>query len=194
MKRMKRMKRGIAVLTLAVTLALATTGCSSGTAPVLTVAGKEVTLGETGASVFPLTEFDMEIPGGGVPVEEMPGKSWMSTFMSLRGDGGSYAYLYVYNPGRDSVWVTSATIYKLSFHMYSEEESYWAQDNVLINGIDFYGMDAEAVKEKMSEYKIASDDSTYLSYKDGKYSYRFTFDESGIVEEIEVEMSIDKSY
>ncbi len=46
----------------------------------------------------------------------------------------------------------------------------------------------------MSEYKIASDDSTYLSYKDGKYSYRFTFDESGIVEEIEVEMSIDKSY
>lgn len=78
--------------------------------------------------------------------------------------------------------------------MYSEEESYWAQDNVLINGIDFYGMDAEAVKEKMSEYKIASDDSTYLSYKDGKYSYRFTFDESGIVEEIEVEMSIDKSY
>jgi hypothetical protein len=194
---MKRMKKRLAGLILAAAMALNLSACSSGgTAPVLTVAGKEVTLGETGGSVFPLTEFEMAIPGEGTPIDKMPGNSWLSTFMTLKKDGSSYAYLYVYNPGRDEVMVPSATIYKLTFRMHSEEEdaSYWAEDNVLVNGVNYFGMDAEAVKGAMAEYKLLSEESDHLSYRDGKYLYRFDFGESGIVEEVEVEMEIDKSY
>ena len=194
---MKKMKQRLAGLLLAAMMAVSLSACSSGgTAPVLTVAGKEVTLGDTGASVFPLTEFEMEIPGEGIPLDKMPGKSWLSTFMTLKKDSSFYAYLYVYNPGRDEVLATSATIYKISFHMHSEDEeaSYWAEDNVLINGVNYFGMDAEAIKETMTEYKALSEESDYLAYRDGKYVYSFNLDESGIVEEIEVEMDIDKSY
>ncbi len=126
----------------------------------------------------------------------MPGKSWLSTFMTLKKDGSSYAYLYVYNPGRDEVFVTSATIYKLSFSMHAEdtESSYWAEDNVLVNGVNYFGMNADDVKETMTEFKALSEDSDYLSYQDGKYTYRFDLDDNGIVEEVEVEMDIDKDY
>ena len=195
---MKNMKRRLAGVILAAVLALNLSACSSGggTAPVLTVAGQEVTLGETGAGVFSLTEFEMAIPSEGTPIGKMPGKSWLSTFMTLKKDGSSYAYLYVYNPGRDEVFVTSATIYKLSFSMHAEdtESSYWAEDNVLVNGVNYFGMDADGVKETMTEFKALSEDSDYLSYQDGKYTYRFDLDDSGIVEEVEVEMDIDKGY
>lgn len=194
---MKRMKKRVAGLILAAAMALSLCACSSGgTAPVLTVAGKEVTLGDTGGGVFPLTEFEMAVPGEGVPMDKMPGNSWLSTFLTLKKDGSSYAYLYVYNPGRDEVWVTSATIYKISFNMHSEEEeaSYWAEDNALVNGVNYFGMDAEAVKETMAEYKALSEEGDYLSYRDGKYVYRFEFGQNGVVEKVEVEMDIDKSY
>ena len=195
---MKHMKKRFAGIILAAALVMSLSACSSGggTAPVLTVAGKEVTLGETGAGVFSLTEFEMAIPGEGTPIGMMPGKSWLSTFMTLRKDGSSYAYLYVYNPGRDDVAVTSATIYKVTFSMHGDdtESSYWAEDNVLVNGTDYFGMDAEGIKETMSEFKALTEDSDYLSYKDGKYTYRFDLDESGVVEEVEVEMDIDKDY
>ena len=116
--------------------------------------------------------------------------------MTLKKDDSSYAYLYVYNPGRDEVMVTSATIYKLSFSMHSEESeaSYWAEDNALVNGVNYFGMNADGIKETMAEFKVLSEDSNYLSYKDGKYTYRFELDESGIVNKVEVEMDIDKSY
>lgn len=192
---MKRMKRNIAGILLAVTLALTVTACSSGgTAPVLTIAGKEVTLGETKGSVFPLTEFEMTLPGGGVLLEEMPAKSWLSGFMVLKKEDTQYAYVYVYNPERDSVPAASATICEITFHMHSEEAAYWAEDNVLVNGIDFSGMDVEAVKEAMSDYKLSTDENNYLFYKDGKYIYHFTFDGDGIVDEVDVQMTIDKSY
>lgn len=66
---MKNMKRRLAGVILAAVLALNLSACSSGggTAPVLTVAGQEVTLGETGAGVFSLTEFEMAIQGKGLP-------------------------------------------------------------------------------------------------------------------------------
>lgn len=194
---MKQNRKKFAGIILAAAMAMALSGCSSkGTAPVLTVDGKEVTLGETKGSVFPLTEFAMEIPGQGTPMGMMPGKSWLSTFMTLKKDGKSYAYLYVYNPDRSEVLVTSATIYKVTFSMHSEETeaSFWAEDNILVNGVDYSGMDAEAVKDTMAEYKALSEESEYLSYRDGKYLYRFDLDENGIVEEVEVEMEIDKSY
>ena len=193
------MKQRAAGLLLAAMAAFSLSACSSdsgGTAPVLTVAGQEVTLGETGANAFPLTEFEIAVPGEGVPVDKMPGKSWLSTFLTLKKDSSSYAYLYVYNPGKDEVFVTSATIYKISFQMHSEDEeaSYWAEDNVLVNGVNYFGMDAGAVKETMTEYKALSEESDYLSYRDGKYVYSFHLDESGIVEKIDVEMDIDKNY
>ena len=46
----------------------------------------------------------------------------------------------------------------------------------------------------MTQFKALSEDDDYLSYKDGKYTYRFDLDDNGIVEEVEVEMKIDKSY
>lgn len=195
---MKRMKsRFIGIFLAAVVLVLTMSACSSGgTAPVLTVAGKEVTLGETSGSVFSLTEFEMTIPGQGTPIDKMPGKSWLSTFLVLKKDSKNYGYLYLYNPGREEVMVTSATIYKVSFSMHGDdtEASYWAEDNVLVNGTDYSGMDAEGVKATMSEFKALSEDGSYLSYKDGKYTYRFELDESGTVKKVEVEMDIEKSY
>ncbi|MCI9282560.1 MAG: hypothetical protein HFG56_04640 [Lachnospiraceae bacterium] len=195
---MRQMKKGLTRLILATMMTLSLCACSSGggTAPILTVAGKEVILGDTGANVFPLTEFEMTIPGEGLPIGKMPGKSWLSTFMSLKKDGSSYAYLYVYNPGREEEVVTFATIYKLSFTMHTEdsESSHWAEDNVLVNGVNYFGMDANGVKETMTQFKALSEDDDYLSYKDGKYTYRFDLDDNGIVEEVEVEMKIDKSY
>ncbi len=194
---MKRMKSRLVGLLLAAATVLTMSACSGGgTAPVLTVAGKEVTLGETGAGVFPLTEFEMAIPGQGTPMDMMPGKSWLSTFMTLKKDDQSYAYVYVYNPERSEVLVTSATIYKLSFSMHGEdtEASYWAEDNVLVNGTNYFGMDADGVKETMAEFKALSEEGDYLSYRDGKYLYRFELDENGVVDEVEVEMDIEKSY
>ncbi|MCI8269441.1 MAG: hypothetical protein HFG55_07265 [Lachnospiraceae bacterium] len=193
---MRRMKNGLAWIILAAVTALSLSACSSsgGTAPVLTVAGQEVILGETKASVFPLTEFEITIPLEGIPMGKMPGRSWLSSLMSLKKDNCSYAYLHVYNPGRDEVLVTSATIYMLSFGMHTEEANYWAEDNALVNGINYFGMDADGVKETMANFKALSEDDDYLSYRDGKYTYRFDLDENGIVEEVEVEMKLDKSY
>ena len=129
-------------------------------------------------------------------MDMMPGKSWLSTFMTLKKDDQSYAYVYVYNPERSEVLVTSATIYKLSFSMHGEdtEASYWAEDNVLVNGTNYFGMDADGVKETMAEFKALSEEGDYLSYRDGKYLYRFELDENGVVDEVEVEMDIEKSY
>ena len=55
-------------------------------------------------------------------------------------------------------------------------------------------MNADDVKETMTEFKALSEDSDYLSYQDGKYTYRFDLDDNGIVEEVELEMDIDKDY
>lgn len=194
---MKRMKKQIAAIILLAALTMTLSACSGGgTPPVLTVAGKEVTLGESALSVFPMTEFEIKLPNQGMPIGKMPGKSWLSSFMSLSNDDGSYAYLYVYNPDSDEVMVTSATIYGISFHMYSEDPdvSYWAQDNALVNGVDYFGMGAEGVKETMAEFKTLTESDDYMAYRDGKYTYSFHLDENGIVEEVEVEMKVNKSY
>lgn len=79
-------------------------------------------------------------------------------------------------------------------HAEDTESSYWAEDNVLVNGVNYFGMNADDVKETMTEFKALSEDSDYLSYQDGKYTYRFDLDDNGIVEEVEVEMDIDKDY
>lgn len=79
--------------------------------------------------------------------------------------------------------------------MNSEENSYWAVNNVLVNGINFYGMNSDEVKAAMQALK-APRETSYgsLIYEDGQYSYTIRFDDNGVVEEVEVEMTIAKSY
>ena len=82
--------------------------------------------------------------------------------------------------------------------MNSEDASYWAVNNILVNGINFYGMNIEEVKAAMQEYKAPSEstygDRTTLLYKDGSYYYTIRFGENGLVDEVQVEKTIAKSY
>lgn len=191
------MKRTILSILLIFTMLFSITGCSSdkGTPPVLSVDGMELTLGECTPSSFSSQDFEIGVPGGGVPLGEMPGNSWLSSFLTARKNGESYAYLYVYNPGKEDVYYLGATIYKVTFTMNSEEADYWTTSNIVFNGINLYGMDSAAVKEAMSEYKLNSEgDSGSLYYVDGKYNYSISFDNNGLVEEVNIEMDIPKSY
>ena len=128
----------------------------------------------------------------------MPGNSWMSDLLSAKKDGETYAYVYVYNPSKEDVTYLGATIYKASFTMNSEDASYWAVNNILVNGINFYGMNIEEVQAAMQEYKAPSEstygDRTTLVYKDGSYYYTIRFGENGLVDEVQVEKTIAKSY
>jgi len=182
-------------------LALCGTGCSSsgGTAPVLTVGGVELTVGESHPASLTSEDFETTFPGNYMVIGAMPGKSWLSTFMVAQKEGKNYAYLYVYNPDREEKQYGLATIYRVDFDMNSEEADYWAEDNILVNGINFYGMDYEAVKEAMASYKLKgeadSEELMYQRYEDGKYKYIISFNkETKIVESVSVEMTISKSY
>lgn len=173
-------------------------GCGeSGTPPVLTVDGKDITIGES--TPFSLPEgFEFTLAGNYLPIGTMPGNSWMSDLLSAKKDGETYAYVYVYNPSKEEVTYLGATIYKASFSMNSEDASYWAVNNILVNGINFYGMNIEEVKAAMQEYKAPSEstygDRTTLLYKDGSYYYTIRFGENGLVDEVQVEKTIAKSY
>ena len=92
------MKHTILSILLIFTMLFSITGCSSdkGTPPVLSVDGMELTLGECTPSSFSSQDFEIGVPGGGVPLGEMPGNSWLSSFLTARKNGESYAYLYVY--------------------------------------------------------------------------------------------------
>lgn len=165
-----------------------------GTPPVLTVDGKEITLGESTPFNFP-QGFEYTFAGNYLPIGSMPGNSWMSDLLSAKKDSETYAYLYLYNPSREEVTYLGATIYKLSFYMNSEAKSYWAQNNILVNGINLYGMTSDEVKAAMQALK-APRETSYgsLIYEDGQYSYTIRFDDNGVVEEVEIEMTISKSY
>lgn len=192
------MKKCISMVMLFVSLMLAGTGCSSdeGTPPVLNVNGIEITLGASSPGNLTSQDYEAVFPGNYVPIGNMPAKSWLSSFLSISKDHQTYGYFYLYNPENEEKPYLSSTIYKVTFHMNSEEESYWAENNILVNGVDFFGMDSASVKEKMSEYKLANEtDSGSLRYEDGSYEYFFRFDEeTGTVSEITVEMTISKSY
>lgn len=174
-------------------------GCgeSGGTPPVLTIDGKDVTLGDATPFSFP-EGFEFTLAGNYIPIGSMPGNSWMSDLLVAKKDGEVYAYLYLYNPEREDVYYLEASIYKMSFYMNSEDASYWAVNNVLVNGINFYGMNVDEVKAAMQEYKAPKessyDDRVTLLYKDGDYYYTIRFGKDGLVDEVEVEMTIAKSY
>lgn len=179
-------------------MAVCLIGCGEpGTPPVLTVDGKDITLGDS--TPFNLPEgFEFTFAGNYLPIGSMPGNSWMSDLLSAKKEGETYAYLYLYNPAKESVTYLGATIYKVSFRMNSEDASYWAVNNILVNGINFYGMNIDEVKTAMQEFKAPSEssygDRTSLIYRDGSYYYTIRFGENGLVDEVQVEMTISKSY
>lgn len=178
-------------------VSLAGCGGSGGTPPVLTVDEKGMTLGDATPFSFP-EGFEFIFAGNYIPIGSMPGNSWLSNLLAAKKDGETYAYIYLYNPEKEDVTYLGATIYKISFRMNSEDASYWAVNNILVNGINFYGMNVDEVKAAMQEYKAPSefsyDDSVTLMYTDGDYDYTIRFGKDGLVDEVEVEMAIGKSY
>lgn len=178
-------------------VSLAGCGGSGGTPPVLTVDEKGMTLGDATPLSFP-EGFEFTFAGNYLPIGSMPGNSWLSNLLAAKKDGETYAYIYLYNPEKEDVNYLGATIYKISFRMNSEDASYWAVNNILVNGINFYGMNVDEVKAAMQEYKAPSefsyDDSVTLMYTDGDYDYTIRFGKDGLVDEVEVEMAIGKSY
>lgn len=179
-------------------MAVCLLGCGeTGTPPVLTVDGKDITLGESSPTNLP-EGFEFIFAGNYLPIGSMPGNSWLSTLLSARKGDGTYAYLYLYNPTKEDVSYLSATIYKVSFYIQSEDASNWTANNILVNGINFSGMNMDEVKAAMQEYK-APKESSYgsratLLYKDGSYYYTIRFGENGLVDEVQIEMTIPKSY
>ncbi|MDE5679218.1 MAG: hypothetical protein K2I01_02130 [Lachnospiraceae bacterium] len=178
-------------------IAACLSGCGDpGTPPVLTVDGKDITLGDSTPTNLP-EGFECTFAGNYLPIGSMPGNSWMSDLLSAKKDNETYAYLYLYNPTKNEVTYLRATIYKISFRMNSEDASYWAVNNILVNGINFYGMNIDEVKAAMQEYKAPSEssygDRTSLIYEDGNYYYTIRFGENGLVDEVQVEMTIPKN-
>lgn len=195
MEEIKMRKRIFICVCVLIMMAACLSACGEkGTPPVLTIDGKELTLGEFTPYNLP-QGFECTLAGNYIPIGKMPANSWMSDLWSAKKDGETYIYFYVYNPSREEVTYTGATIYKMSFRMNSEENSYWAVNNVLVNGINFYGMNSDEVKAAMQALK-APRETSYgsLIYEDGQYSYTIRFDDNGVVEEVEIEMTIAKSY
>lgn len=194
------MKKWGVIASMLVFLLLPAAGCSliagGGTPPVLTVDEIDITIGESRPCDLTSEGFETSFAGNYMVIGELPGNSWLSNFMVAEKDNSNYAYLYVYNPDRESKAYGFATIYKVTFCMNSEEKDYWAENNILVNGMDFHEMTSDEVKEAMKDYKLAHEtDFGALRYEDGEYKYIFYFDEeTGVVEEIDVELVIPKSY
>lgn len=193
---MKRIQKVLLPVLMAF-LVLTCTGCGeTGTPPLLTVGGVEITLGESTMGALEKEGFEMSVPGGGLLIGKMEARSYLTSLISAKKDNETHAYLYIYNPTLEEKFYGSCVIYQLKFTMNSEEKSYWAKDNVLVNGINFFGMDSAAVKEAMSAYKLAREtDNGSLRYEDGDFKYYFYFDEATkVVSEVTVEMDIPNGY
>ena len=168
---------------------------NEGTPPVLTVDGAELTLGISSPDDLHSQGFEFSYPNEIRLYNNMPAGSWSYEFLPVIKNDELYAYFYVYNPTQKEVYFTGATLYQITFGMYSEEDSYWTQNNILVNGINFYGMNMDEVKTAMQAYKKPKETSYgSLVYKDGKYSYYIRFNDNGLVEEVSVEMTFSKSY
>lgn len=189
------MKKYLLMTVLILSVLLTATACSGGgTAPVLTLGEKELTLGDCTPGDFNSEGLEIGVPGGGLPIGTMPGNSWLSGFLTASKDYNSYAYLYIYNPDRDDVLYLMAKVYKIDLNFDSEDQTFWENGSILVNGINFCGMDVAAVKEAMADYKLKTDDADHLFYKDGSYSYSIDFGEDGTVEKVTLEEQISKSY
>lgn len=192
------MKKLFLATVLTITIVFGGTGCSkdSGTPPVISMEGIDITIGQSRPYDLTSQGFETSFSGKYFAIGEMPAKSWLSMPMSVSKDNQGYAELFLFNPNRESKLYDLCTINEVKFRIDSEDYEYWTEDNILVNGVNFYGMDSASVKEQMSEYKQPRETSyNSLVYTDGIYHYIFTFDkEDGILTKIDVKMDIAKSY
>lgn len=192
------MKKLFLATVLTITIVFWGTGCSkdSGTPPVISMEGIDITIGQSRPYDLTSQGFETSFSGKYFAIGEMPAKSWLSMPMSVSKDNQGYAELFLFNPNRESKLYDLCTINEVKFRIDSEDYEYWTEDNILVNGVNFYGMDSASVKEQMSEYKQPRETSyNSLVYTDGIYHYIFTFDkEDGILTKIDVKMDIAKSY
>jgi len=108
-------------------------------------------------------------------------------------DDERYGYFYIYNPERVETSCLNATIYQVSFYIHSEEYADWTKNNILVNGINFYGMNIDDVKAAMAPLTTSSS-GPYLVFNDGDYTYLITLGADGLVEEVEIELNFSKSF
>lgn len=168
---------------------------NEGTPPILTIEGTELTLGISSPNDLYGQDFEFSLPNQYTFYNMMPANSWSYESLPVVKNDEMYAWFYVYNPTREEVYCTGATLYKIDFEMYSGEDSIWTENTILVNGINFYGMNKDEVKAAMQEYKDPKETSYGdLAYNDGKYSYYIYFDDNGLVKEVSVEMTFPKSY
>lgn len=182
------------VLGVLLLVALAT-GCSGGgTPPVLDFDGIEITIGESRPYDLTSEGYETSLAGGALFLGDLPANSWLSEFLVLEKGGKTYAYLNVYNPTREAKTVGLATLYEVRLQ-FSTTELDRRGETVLINGISFEGLGAERVKQAMAACKQIEVSTGSLVYKDGEYRYIFRFaEDTGLIEEVQVEMQISKSY
>lgn len=189
------MKQKFSLLCAILLLTTVLTGCGgSGVAPVVTVNGTELTIGES--YIYTLTQTDEGYQEriyradavGAVPYGELEANSYCADLLHIYKDDRPCVTVKVYNPGRENKLLSLCPISELTFSM--------EDTHALVNGIDFSAMDSAAVKEAMADYKLGTEtDSGTLRYDDGEYKYFFRFDEeSGLVNEITVEIEFGKSY
>ena len=189
------MKRKISLLCAALLLTTLLTGCGgSGVAPVVTVNGTELTIGES--YIYTLTQTDEGYQEriyradavGAVPYGELEANSYCADLLHIYKDDKPCVTVKVYNPSREAKLISLCPISELTFSM--------EDTHALVNGIDFSAMDSAGVKEAMAAYKLGMEtDSGTLRYDDGEYKYFFRFDEAtGLVTEISVEIVFGKSY
>lgn len=166
----------------------------SGVAPVVTVDGTDLIIGES--YMYTLTKTDdgyeerLYKAGavGAIPYGELEANSYCEDLIHIYKDDNPCITVMVYNPGGESKMLSLCPISKLTFSM--------EDTHALVNGIDFSVLDSAGVKEAMADYKLGIETEWgTLRYDDGKYKYFFDFDEeSGLVNEITVEIVFGKSY
>lgn len=171
------------------------TGCGgSGAAPVVTVNGTDLIIGESYIYTLTQTEDGYEErlyradAVGVIPYASLDANSYCNDLIHVYKDDQPCITVMVYNPSRESKTLSLCPISKLTFSMDDTQ--------ALVNGIDFSTLDSDGVKEAMADYKLGIEtDWGTLRYDDGKYKYFFEFDEeSGLVNEITVEIVFGKSY
>lgn len=176
-----------------ISLLIFASGCSmaQGDVPILTVAGQDIVLGMNKPN--DLEDFKFSDPHHMLLPGQLDPYTYAYSSIPAYCDDIQYADLYIYNPTNKAAYYVNCYLYKISFYMKTEKHSQWAEDNILVSGIDFCGMNADEVKEAMQKYKLVSeqDDGT-LQYKDGDYTYVINFQEdNGLVEKVTVEMDKD---
>lgn len=185
-------KKKLTVLCMTLLVLFSMTGCSllRGDRPVVTIGGAQVKVGQTTPN--DLRDFNAHFGGSVGASGVLPAGSWLVDSILIDKNDTHYARVRVYNATSSSKSYTTAPIFVLSFNMHSEEKSGWAEDNALVNGIDFCGMTSDDVKDAMADYELnREDEDGSLHFHKGDYRYSFTFtSSSGFVDEVKIEYDI----